>query len=110
MPDRDLEVTTMRSSGAGGQNVNKVESGVRIVHRPSGLAVKCTQERSQAQNRAIGMALLRAKLLVALAETNAARIAEIRGDAVQAAWGQQIRNIVLNPYRCAACCGGGGIS
>lgn len=99
IPDKDLEITTMRSGGAGGQNVNKVNSAVRIKHLPSGLQVKCTQERSQALNRDLAMKRLKAQLLAIAKEQRVAEIKEIRGDQVEASWGAQIRNYVLHPYK-----------
>mmetsp|Transcript_30892 Transcript_30892/g.33219 ORF Transcript_30892/g.33219 Transcript_30892/m.33219 type:complete len:521 (-) Transcript_30892:65-1627(-) len=99
IPDKDLEITFMRSGGAGGQNVNKVSSAVRIKHLPSGLNIKCTQERSQAINKDLAMKRLKSQLLAIAMEQRVAEIKEIRGDQVEASWGTQIRNYVMHPYK-----------
>ncbi len=96
---KELDISTTRSGGKGGQNVNKVETAVRITHIPTGISVRCSQERSQLQNRDRAMQLLKAKLMVIAQEQRAQEIADIRGDIVEAAWGNQIRNYVFHPYQ-----------
>ncbi|KAL3815851.1 hypothetical protein ACHAXA_002267 [Cyclostephanos tholiformis] len=99
IPEGELEITTMRSGGKGGQNVNKVETGVRVKHIPSGIAVKCTQERSQSMNKQLALRRLKAQLLSIAQEQRIKDVNAIRGDVVEASWGAQIRNYVMQPYR-----------
>jgi peptide chain release factor 2 len=94
----DLKIDTYRSSGAGGQHVNKTESAIRITHMPSGIVVACQNERSQFQNRDRAMQMLRAKLFEKYRQEQEAKIAQIKGEYTEIAWGNQIRSYVFCPY------------
>jgi len=98
IPDDDLRVDVYRSSGPGGQGVNTTDSAVRITHLPTNIVVACQNERSQLQNRATAMAILKSRLLEKRRQEERARLDELRGDSA-GSWGTQMRSYVLHPYQ-----------
>ena len=96
--DDDIRIDTYRSSGAGGQHINKTSSAIRITHFPTGIVVQCQNERSQHQNKDKAMQMLKAKLYILKQEEEAAKLSGIRGEVTDIAWGHQIRSYVMQPY------------
>jgi peptide chain release factor 2 len=96
--DEDIRIDTYRSSGAGGQHINKTSSAIRITHFPTGIVVQCQNERSQHMNKDKAMQMLKSKLYMRKQEENAAKAAGIRGEVTEIGWGNQIRSYVMQPY------------
>ena len=96
--EEDIRIDTFRSSGAGGQHINKTSSAIRITHFPTGIVVQCQNERSQHMNKDNAMQMLKAKLYLLKQEENAAKAAGIRGEVTDIGWGNQIRSYVMQPY------------
>lgn len=97
--DEDIRVDTYRSSGAGGQHINKTSSAIRITHYPTGIVVTCQNERSQHMNKDKAMQMLKAKLYMLEQEKQAEKLGDIRGEVTDIAWGHQIRSYVFQPYQ-----------
>ncbi len=99
--DEDLEITAHRSSGAGGQHINKTDSAIRIVHKPTGIVVGCQTERSQLQNKETALKMLKSKLVEIKTRENLEKIEDIKGEKTNIEWGSQIRSYVFMPYTLA---------
>mgnify|MGYP003187738455 CR=1 FL=1 len=96
--DEDIRIDTYRSSGAGGQHINKTSSAIRITHMPTGIVVTCQNERSQFQNKDKAMQMLKAKLYMLKLQEQADKLSDIRGEVTEIGWGNQIRSYVMQPY------------
>lgn len=96
--EKDLRIDTYRSSGAGGQHINKTSSAIRITHLPTGIVVQCQNERSQHMNKDKAMQMLKSKLYLLKQEANAEKLSDIRGEITEIGWGNQIRSYVFQPY------------
>ena len=96
--DDDIRIDTYRSSGAGGQHINKTSSAIRITHFPTGIVVQCQNERSQHMNKDKAMQMLKSKLYLLKQEANAEKLSDIRGEVTEIGWGNQIRSYVFQPY------------
>ena len=99
LEEKDIEIQTFRSGGRGGQNVNKVETAVRVIYKPLNLVVTCQSERSQFRNKEIALSILVSKIQNLLEEKHKKKIEELKGERIEIGWGNQIRSYVLDPYK-----------
>jgi len=99
LEEKDIEIQTFRASGRGGQNVNKVETAVRVIYKPLNLVVTCQSERSQFRNKEIALQILASKIQNLLEEKHKKEIAELKGEKIEIGWGNQRRSYILDPYK-----------